>query len=195
MAGQLKGVSELLTFKADKKDLEDVVERLKQFVTYTDYHKLLRRMEEYTPVKTFSTFQTLQTNEIKNIKEKLSKVPENTDVEREIENLKQHIHELIEPFCTNEDREKDKAMFLEKFESLTKIMSDADNQAILIKARTEKIEKALPNKVENKVMDEVKEFMYMLPSKEEVLELRSYVRENIKTFKEDNDKFTVGFNT
>lgn len=78
-------------------------------------------------------------------------------------------------------------------EKMQKELLDLRDDHRYSKERLRAIEVGLPDKVEKYELEEIKEFLQLLPTKEEVTTLRHHMRNNIDKFAEDNANFKNKF--
>lgn len=128
------------------------------------------------------------------MKQKIDTFVSKNHLKNEIGTLKDHIAEVNKSNSQKRDCLKDKKEMEKSFEKLQKELLDLRDDHRNSKERIRNLEVIIGEKVNNNELAEVKEYMALLPTKDEVTGLRNYMKQNIDKFAADNNSFEKDFN-
>lgn len=114
-------------------------------------------------------------------------------LKNELNETKQWFESLNQANSQKRDCLKDRKELEQMVEKMQKELLDLRDDHRYSKERLRAIEVGLPDKVEKYELVEIKDFLQLLPTKEEVTTLRHYMRNNIDKFAEDNTNFKNQF--
>ena len=126
-------------------------------------------------------------------RKKFNEVPIKDDLGKVTESLKKFVNELNSRNSTRGNCAKDKADLLKELDlvrlDLLKTREEQTQQGKAIRA----LQAQMKNKIERDEMNTVTDLVKLLPTQEEVRELREHVAGNISSFQKDNARFKLDF--
>ena len=107
--------------------------------------------------------------------------------------MKDFINEANKTNSQKRDCTKDKKDVITMIEKLQKELLDLRDDHRSSKDRIRALELQVPQKAETKELAKVQEYLDLLPTKDEVVQLRSYLKNSIEKFTTDNKDFSSEF--
>lgn len=107
--------------------------------------------------------------------------------------MKDYVGEANRSNSQKRDCLKDKKETITMVEKLQKDLLELRDDHRWSKDRLRSLEQAIGLKAEKKALDKVQEYLDLLPTKDEVVQLRSYMKSSIEKFTSENKDFTGEF--
>lgn len=198
-ASQLNLEQDLSTIRCELRNkcnvgrIEQVECALADFATKTEFNKILNRLESYTSLESFNKSRISQEKHNTDAKLKMDLLASKTNLAYEVELMKEFVSESIKSNSQKRDCAKDKREFQAAIEKLSKELLDLRDEHRNSKERIRILETVITNKVEKQDFSELKAHIELLPTKEEVLKLRQFMKESVDNFKGDNEMFHKEF--
>ena len=112
---------------------------------------------------------------------------------QEIETMKEYVQEVNNVNSQKRDCLKDKKEMNVLFDKLQKELLDLRDDHRNSKERIRHLETTIATKVETSELKLVQEHLEMLPTKDEVMTLRNFMKNSVEKFQTDNDNFSKEF--
>ena len=163
---------------------------METLATKFDIDRVFNKLEAYTTLEAFNKMKIQQELENENLQAKIKTLVQNSQLEIEIDRMKDHVAEVNRFNASKREAARDKKELLEKIETLHKSFTLLQEDQDLSKARLETLEQGILDKAERESVDEINETLKILPSKEEVIEMRDHVRTSLEKFSKQNTEFS-----
>ena len=186
-------ITQKMMSKAPLTAIDTLQKEMDDFMTKEQYRLILNRLEAYTALETFNKYRLLMEKDMNGLKKKFDQVPIKDDLGKVTEGLKKFVNELNSRNSTRGNCAKDKADLLKELDlirlDLLKTREEQTQQGKAIRA----LQAQMKNKIERDEMNTVTDLVKLLPTQEEVRELREHVAGNIANFQKDNARFKLDF--
>ena len=180
--------------KATVSALEQVEINVSDCATKVEFSKILNRLESYTTLESFNKSRISQEKNNENFLTRIESMATIVRLEKEMEHMKDYVGEENKQNSQKRDCAKDKREVEKMFEKLQKELLDLRDDHRNSKERIRILELAIEKKLEKTEHETIKEYIELLPTKEEVTTLRNYMKNNIESFSNDNSSFQKEFN-
>jgi len=162
--------------KASVNRVDQVEVCLTDFVTKEQLTKTSNRLESYTTLENFNKSRIAQERLNNEWKARFENIVTQDRLADSVEAVKKVFNELNESNSQKRDCLKDKKSVEKQFEKLQKELLDLRDDHRNSKDRIRNLETMIGEKVEKFELADVKQFLALLPTKEEVTTLRTYMK-------------------
>ena len=181
--------------KANLTRVEQIEVSMSDFAGKTDIQKIINKLESYTTLESFNKTRINQEKQNHEMQNSLVNLVAKPLLAREVESMKEYVGEVNKSNSQKRDCLKDKKELEKHIEKLQKELLDLRDDHRNSKERIRNLETLIGDKVNKVELDAVKEYQQLLPTKEEVTQLRNYMKSNIDKFAADNDSFQKDFSS
>ena len=179
--------------KATLNRLEQVEIHLHDYATKEELRRCRSLLESYTSLESFNKNRMAQDHFNNELRDKMTTLVSQVQLTSDLAETKLWFETLNAENSQKRDCLKDRKDMERMCDKIQQDMKDLRDDHRASKDRIRVLEVNMPEKVEKFALQEVKEFMQLLPTKEEVTSLRTYTRTNIDKFQEDNAEFKEEF--
>lgn len=168
---------------------------MEEFINKEQFQRMLIKLESYTTLESFNKMRLQLEKDINGFRARFEAVPALGDLSRATGELKTWVTELNKMNSQRGNCAKDKADLLAEIERVRLDLQGTRDELRTQGRAVRSLQEAVAGKIEREEMDRVVELVKLLPSKEEVTELRSHVAGSIGRFSKDNTRFAAEFET
>ena len=168
---------------------------MEEFINREQFQRMLTKLESYTSLESFNKHRLQLEKDINGFRARFEAVPALGDLTKRTNEIKTWVSELNKMNSQRGNCAKDKADLLKEIETVRLDLQGTRDEQRAQGRAIRSLQDAILGKIERQEMDEVVALVKLLPSKEEVTELRTHVSSNIARFSKDNTRFTQEFET
>ena len=132
--------------KASNEKVEEIEDHMETLATKLDIDRVFNKLEAYTTLEKFNKMKIQQELENENLQAKIKTLVQNSQLEIEIDRMKDHVAEVNRFNASKREAARDKKELLEKIETLQKSFSLLQEDQELSKARLETLEQDILDK-------------------------------------------------
>ena len=152
---------------------------MEEFINKEQFQRMLIKLESYTTLESFNKMRLQLEKDINGFRARFEAVPALGDLSRATGELKTWVTELNKMNSQRGNCAKDKADLLAEIERVRLDLQGTRDELRTQGRAVRSLQEAVAGKIEREEMDRVVELVKLLPSKEEVTELRSHVAGSI----------------
>ena len=174
----------------------DAIQReMEEFINKEQFARMLGRLESYTTLESFNKMRLQLEKDINGFRARFEAVTSSGDLQAATASLKAWVTDLNQMNSQRGNCAKDKSDLLKEIETVRLDLQGTRDELRTQGRAIRSLQDAVAGKIEREEMDRVVELVKLLPSKEEVTELRTHVATNIAKFSKDNAHFAKEFET
>ena len=188
-AVQLNLENDLATLRADVRTkatnnkVNHIEEIMEDFATRSDIHRLLNKMDAYTTLDQFNKRNIQMDRQNNGMIEAQSTLVLKSELALEVEKMQDYVHEVNKTNSQKRDCAKDVKEMMSLFEKIKKDFLNLRDDHANSKERIGISETLIDMKAQDKEFKEVKGHLELLPTKDQILEMKDYMNTNIDEFK------------
>ena len=148
--------------------------------------KIMSTFEQYTTLDSFNKLRMGLERDIEGFKVRFKRCTEMEDLENLEGKMKMFVFNELKPLSAKRDCNKDKNELMKLFTNCMGEITKTNDAARVVKSRTLKLENDIETKAKKEEINRLSDTVKILPTKEEVQEMRQIVFGKIEEFDNDN---------
>ena len=186
-------INQQLLSKASLRSIDAIQREMEEFINREQFQRMLIKLESYTTLESFNKMRLQLEKDVNGFRARFEAVPALGDLTRSTGELKAWVGELNKMNSQRGNCAKDKADLLKEIETVRLDLQGSRDELRTQGRAIRALQDAVSGKLEREEMDRVVELVKLLPSKEEVTELRAHVSGSIARFSKDNARYGSEF--
>ena len=184
-----------IRLKENRVRVDQLESALQDFASKNDLLRVKSQFEQYTTLVSFNKVRMEQEeiNKQTKVMEKMMVIRQ--ELEAEIAKLKDHINEVNQVNATKSECAKDKKDTLEIIDKLQHEFQTLKEDHRKSKDRIRKLEVKIDTKANQIDLSEVKEHLKILPTTDELNQMRLEMRQTLEKYNQERDEFSSEFKT